>query len=45
VALESKGYDDWLFRQAQEAVLLYVEKFLDKKILFDIQHLLGFFEK
>ena len=32
--LEQKGYEDWKVKQAQEAVFLYFDKFLGKKILF-----------
>jgi len=32
--LEQRGYEDWKVKQAQEAVFLYFDKFLDKKIAF-----------
>lgn len=32
--LEAGGSEEWQVKQAQEAVFLYVEKFLNKKILF-----------
>lgn len=32
--LEASGYEDWQVKQAQEAVFLYIEKFLHKKISF-----------
>ena len=32
--LENGGYEDWQVKQAQEAVFLYIEKFLNHKIVF-----------
>jgi len=32
--LEDRGYEEWQVKQAQEAVLLYIEKFLQKNIVF-----------
>jgi len=32
--LENRGYEDWQVKQAQEAVFLYIEKFLNNKIVF-----------
>ncbi len=32
--LEHDGFEEWQVKQAQEAVFLYVEKFLNKSILF-----------
>ena len=33
--LENKGHEEWQVKQAQEAVFLYIEKFLNKKIEFN----------
>ncbi|MDY6974123.1 MAG: integron integrase [Thermodesulfobacteriota bacterium] len=32
--LENRGYEEWQVKQAQEAVFLYVERFLEKEIVF-----------
>ena len=32
--LDHRGYEDWQVKQAQEAVLLYIEKFLEKSIVY-----------
>ena len=32
--LDQRGYDEWQVKQAQEAALLYIEKFLQKNIVF-----------
>jgi len=32
--LEDRGHEEWQVKQAQEAVLLYIEKFLQKNIVF-----------
>ncbi len=33
--LEHQGYEEWQIRQAQEAVVLYIEKFLGKSISYE----------